>query len=58
MTATDRDLGDGIDMVLAVEDSDRFEFELWLAAFRAGDAFGTQRGRWTYGGFAAFRFAF
>lgn len=58
LTATDRDLGDGVDMVLAVEDSDRFEFELWFAAFRAGDAFGTQRGRWTYGGFAAFRFAF
>ncbi len=58
LTAIDRDLGDAIDMVLAFEDAERFEFELWCGAFRAGDAFGTQRGRWTYGGFAAFRFAF
>jgi alginate production protein len=58
LTATDRDLGDGLDLVLAIEESDRIEFELWLSAFHAGDAFGALRGRWTFGGFAALRLAF
>jgi alginate production protein len=58
LTATDRDLGDGLDLVLAIEESDRIEFELWLSTFHAGDAFGALRGRWTFGGFAALRLAF
>jgi hypothetical protein len=53
-----RDLGDEIDLVLALEEWERLEFEFVAAAFRAGQAFGDQRGDWSYGGFAAVRYAF
>ena len=44
--------------MLAVEEWERFEFDLGLAAFRAGPAFGMERGTWSYGGFVAVTFAF
>lgn len=58
LTGSDRELGDGLDVVLALEESNRWEFELQLSAFRTGEAFGVLRGRWTFGGFAALRLAF
>jgi len=53
-----RDLGDEIDLVIALEEWERLEFELIAAGFRAGSAFGFDRGKWSYGGFAAIRYAF
>ena len=58
LTGRDRNLGHGFDLVLAVEESDWVEFEVTASAFRAGEAFGPQRGKWTFGGFAAIRLAF
>ena len=58
LTGSDRALGHGVDLVLAVEESKRVEFEFWLSAFRSGDAFGAQRGRSTFGGLFALRLAF
>jgi hypothetical protein len=53
-----RSLGHGFDLVLALEEWERIELDLALAAFRADDAFGDERGKWSWGGFFAFRFAF
>ena len=53
-----RDLGDEVDLVLAVEEWERLELEFVAAAFRAGQAFGHERGTWSYGGFAAVRYGF
>ena len=53
-----RDLGEELDLVLAIEEWERLEFELILSTFRAGEAFGHQRGDWSYGGFFATRIAF
>ena len=58
LTGESEDLGDGIDLVLALEEWERLEFELVAAAFRAGRAFGDERGTWSVGGFFATRFAF
>ena len=58
LTGRDRNLGHGFDLVLAVEESDWLEFEVAASAFRAGEAFGPQRGEWTFGGFGAIRLAF
>lgn len=58
LTGRDRNLGHGFDLVLAIEESDWVEFEVTASAFRAGAAFGPQRGEWTFGGFAAIRLAF
>jgi len=58
LTGRDRNLGHGFDLVLAVEESDWVELEVTASAFRAGEAFGPQRGKWTFGGFAAIRLAF
>jgi hypothetical protein len=58
LTGADRDLGQAVDLVLALEEWERLEFELIGSAFRAGDAFGEGRGRWTWGAFVAGRFAF
>jgi alginate production protein len=51
-------LGHGVDVVLALEEWERFELTFALAALRAGDAFTDRPGTWSYGGFAAVRFAF
>jgi hypothetical protein len=53
-----RELGDEIDVVLALEEWERLEFEFVGAAFRASQAFGRARDAWSYGGFAAVRYAF
>lgn len=53
-----RNLGHGVDLVLALEEWERFEFDFALSAFRADQAFGMKRGTWSYGGFVAVRFAF
>lgn len=53
-----RDLGRAFDLVLALEEWERFEFEAVLSAFRSGDAFVTQPGVWSYGAFVAMRIAF
>jgi hypothetical protein len=58
LTRRSRDVGDEIDLVLAIEEWERFELELVGAGFRAGQAFGDDRGSWSYGGFAAVRYAF
>jgi hypothetical protein len=53
-----RKAGDGIDLVLAVEEWERFEFDLGVSAFRAGEAFGREKGTWSYGGFVVLTLAF
>jgi alginate production protein len=53
-----RSLGHGFDLVLALEEWERFETDLALAAFRTDNAFGEERGRWSWGAFFALRFAF
>jgi hypothetical protein len=58
LTGDNRDIGHGLDLILAVEEWGRVEFELTASAFRAGDAFGTERGEWSYGGFGSVRLAF
>jgi alginate production protein len=58
LTGRDRDLGHGVDLVLALEEWERVEFELVATAFRAGRAFGAEQGRWSYGGLFAMRIAF
>jgi alginate production protein len=58
LTGRRRALGQELDLVLAVEEWERLELELRAAAFRAGRAFGAQRGTWSYGGYFALRVAF
>lgn len=58
LTGLDRTFGDEIDVVVAIEEWERFEFEFAAAAFRAGRAFGVQEGEWSYGAFLALRVAF
>jgi hypothetical protein len=53
-----RDLGHGVDLVLALEEWERFELLLGLTAFRAGNAFGMEQGTWSWGGFVAATYAF
>jgi hypothetical protein len=58
LTGEHRDVGDGVDLVLALEEWERLELELIASAFRAGRAFGAEAGTWSHGGFFALRFAF
>jgi len=51
-------LGHGLDLVLAIEEGDRFELDLSGSLFRGGSAFGPRRGEWAFGGLAALRIAF
>lgn len=53
-----RSLGQGLDLVLALEEWERLEFLFIAGALRAGPAFGRDRGRWSYGGFASMKIAF
>ncbi len=53
-----KDIGNGIDLVLAIEEWERFEFEFSVSAFRAGRAFGGDAGKRSYFGFAGMRIAF
>lgn len=47
-TGNSRDLGRELDLVLAFRESEEFEFVTSLGAFRAGSAFGPQRGEMAY----------
>ena len=58
LTGDSRDIGHGIDLILALEEWERMQFELVASTFRAGRAFGDDEGEWIFGGFAAFRMAF
>jgi hypothetical protein len=58
LTGDDRDLGQELDLVLALEEWEHLELELSAGVFRAGEAFGPDRGRLIYGGAIAVRFAF
>lgn len=53
-----RDLGHAVDVVLALEEWERLEFEVIASAYRAGAAAGAQQGRWAWGGAFAVRFGF
>jgi hypothetical protein len=44
--------------VLAIEEGDRFTFDMGFGAFRAGEAFGPKHRNWAFGGFATFGVAF
>jgi hypothetical protein len=58
LTGESRAVGDEIDLVLAVEEWERFELFFVASGFRADRAFGEDDGKWSYGGIAALRFAF
>lgn len=58
LDAAHRDLGSAIDIVLALEEWERFEFVGVLSGFRAGRAVATGEGAWSYGAFFAMRVAF
>jgi alginate production protein len=58
LTGSDRNVGQALDVILAVEEWDRVELELSISALRAGEAVGTEHGKWTYGSFASVRLAF
>jgi hypothetical protein len=58
LTGRHRDLGHELDLVLALEEWERFELDLVGSAFRAGRAFGAERGEWSYGAFFVVRLAF
>jgi alginate production protein len=58
LTGENGDVGQAFDLVLAIEESQHWQLELSASAFRAGDAFATQPGDWTFGAFAALRLAF
>lgn len=58
LTGERRDLGSELDLILALEEWQRIEFELSLAAFRAGRAFGAQAGTRSYSALVAMRIAF
>ena len=58
LTGTRRDVGQEIDLVIALEEWEHLEFQLVGAAFRAGRAFGKDDGTWAFGGFFAMRIAF
>jgi hypothetical protein len=53
-----RDLGDGLDLVLAIEEWERLEFELIASAFHGGDALQADQPRWNYEALLAMRIAF
>ena len=64
-----RELGHGVDLVLAVEEWDRFEFDVAVSVLRTSNAFGEFDAgspapddvggrRWVVGGFLAVRYAF
>ena len=57
LTGTNRNLGTGLDLVLAVEEWSQFQFELTASAFRAAAAFGPNHGVWAFGGLAKYRSA-
>ena len=53
-----RRLGQALDVVLAIEEWERWELEGRLSWFRAGRAFGANDGRWSQAAFVSLRYAF
>jgi hypothetical protein len=53
-----RDLGQGLDLVLALEEWERLELELLASTFRAGRAAGSEHGAWSTLLFVAIRYSF
>lgn len=53
-----KNIGSGIDLVLAIEEWERLEFEFSVSAFRVGRGFGDEAGERSYFGFAGMRIAF
>lgn len=58
LTGSHERLGHGVDLVLAVEEWERFEFDVAAAAFRTSDAFEHEPSSWVIGGFLAVRYGF
>ncbi|MCB1130184.1 MAG: alginate export family protein [Verrucomicrobiae bacterium] len=58
LTGGGRDVGHGLDLILALEEWESVQFELSASTFRAGRAFGRDEGTWAFGATAALRFAF
>jgi alginate production protein len=58
LNGRDRDLGQELNLVLSLEEWERFELHLAAAAFRAGRAFGEDHGKWAYGGGVVLKYAF
>lgn len=53
-----RDLGEELDVVLAIEEWERLELLIIGSAFRAGKALGLDEGEWSLGGFGELRIVF
>jgi len=58
LNGRNREVGHGLDLVLALEEWDVLEFEILLSTFKSGRAFVVDRGDWNYGGFFSMRLAF
>ena len=58
LTGASRDLGQGLDAVLALEEWERLEFSVMASGFRAGRAAVTRAGEWNYMALLAMRYAF
>lgn len=58
LTGSSTELGNEVDVVLALEEWERIEIELVGSAFRWGRAFGAQQGEYSYGAFLGMRVAF
>ncbi len=58
LTGESREVGNELDLVLALEEWKRFELEFVVSGLRAGPAFAEGAGTWCYGGLFAVRFAF
>lgn len=58
LTGEHRDLGDAFDLVLAVEEWQRVEFEMIASALNPGPAFASDAGHWQWGGLLVMRVAF
>lgn len=58
LTGRDRDLGHGVDVVLAIEEWGRVQLDFVGSVFRGGNAFGADHKHWSYGGIATLSIAF
>lgn len=58
LTEDSKRLGWGVDLVLALEEWERFEFDVAASVLRTGSAFEFESHEWVVGGFVAIRYAF
>jgi len=58
LNGIDRTFGEEVDLVLALEEWERFEVQFRASAFKAGPAFGAAEGDWSYSGFLALKLLF